>query len=80
MRGDVKIVLRDTPINPVRVPSVFAEKGPEALSDDIPEGEPFYLDRKREMVEQEVETNDGNKYYEQLKTSAGWIKLGKSFV
>lgn len=79
-KNEVRLVARDVPLTPVRVASVFAEKGAttEAPSDDIPEGEPFFLDRKRENVEQEVETTDGNNYYEQLKTAAGWFKLGRS--
>ena len=47
---NVTFTQRDIPLTPVRVASVFAEKpGAAELSDDIPEGEPFILDKKREV-------------------------------
>ncbi|KAL3851884.1 hypothetical protein ACJMK2_015582 [Sinanodonta woodiana] len=68
---EVNIIARDIPLVPIRVASVFADKDKE----DFDDGETSILDKVREDVIVENQTDDGCTYYEQIKTETGCYKL-----
>ena len=77
-RSDVKVTLRDTPLQPIRVTSTFANKDAAKVEseDEVSDSTPDVLDIKKEVVPREVENSEGLQYYDQYKIPAGWFKVG----
>ncbi|KAL8620376.1 hypothetical protein ACOMHN_013001 [Nucella lapillus] len=71
----VSIVMRDVPLVPVRVESVFAAKETSETKEQD-DGDLSVLDKTRTNVLSEGAPDDGNTYYDQFNHSSGCLKLG----
>uniref|UniRef100_A0A0B7AIS6 Protein polybromo-1 n=1 Tax=Arion vulgaris TaxID=1028688 RepID=A0A0B7AIS6_9EUPU len=70
---NLNFVLREVPLAPIRVASVFADK---LSSENTLDDSDTVIDKKRESVPAEVENDDGNTYYDQYVSDVGCFKLG----
>ncbi|XP_076447907.1 protein polybromo-1-like isoform X4 [Babylonia areolata] len=71
----VNIVMREVPLVPVRVESVFASREANETKDHD-DGDVSVLDKARMNVLSEGPPDDGNTYYDQYLHSSGCLKLG----
>ncbi|XP_067123626.1 protein polybromo-1 isoform X3 [Centruroides vittatus] len=75
----VSIVVREEPLNPIRVPSVFKDgvEKPKDEGSDIDDNDLVIVEKPRPNIICEVQNpEDGAVYYEQYSIPAGTFKLG----
>ncbi|XP_035825265.1 protein polybromo-1 isoform X1 [Aplysia californica] len=70
---NLNIVPREVPLTPIRVASMFADKSANESALDESD---TVIDKKRESIPSEIESEDGNVYYDQYVTDNGCFKLG----
>ncbi|BFZ08168.1 hypothetical protein BsWGS_11204 [Bradybaena similaris] len=70
---NLNFVPREVPLTPIRVASVFADK---SSSDSALDDSDTVIDKKRESVPAEAESDDGNAYFDQYACEVGCFKLG----